>query len=195
MIAMKEKTMTTVYFDYSCDYTNRFQRFLQMADVAADFRPFSLAVTDDNNGGSGVWDRKVRDLPVSVQALVGHEIVRAGGGEGIVTFQKEMFALFGDEGREPDATAAWKLVEKFTGVPRDQLDETAALSLVRRSHESAVMTGVFGTPTVFASDSDRPMFVKMEVIPHDGPAAKRLWRKLPSALPRFPEAVVIEADE
>lgn len=187
--------MTTIYFDYSCDYTNRFQRFLQMADVAADYRPFSLAVADAAAGGIGMWDRKVRDLPVSMQALVGHEIVRAGGGEGIMTFQREMFSLFSNEEREPAAYAVWKLIEKFTGVPQNQLDVSAALKLVRRSHESAVMKGVFATPTVFALGSDRPMFVRMEAIPHDGPAARRLWKKLPAALPRFPEAVVVEVDE
>ena len=185
--------MTTVYFDYACEYTYRLQRLLDMADVQADWRPFSLIQAKLGDSDAPVWNIVGSELPVSVLALAGHEFVTAQGGPGIKTYRQEVSRLFHEVGHEPNADQIWRLIEKFTGYSKDDLDLEGALERVRLSHELAAAKGVFDTPTLFIDESDKPFYIRLEAIPETAQAAKALWKSLPKSAHHFPRPVTIEA--
>jgi hypothetical protein len=185
--------MTTVYFDYACAYSYRLQRLLDMADIVADWRPFSLVQAKRGEIEIPVWGMTGQDLPVSVLALAGHEFVTAQEGPGIKAYRQEVAHLFHEIEHEPTASQIWDLVEKFTGYAKDDLDLEAALQRVKVSHELAAAKRVFDTPTLFIDDADKPFFIRLEAIPETPQAAKVLWKALPKCAHYFPRPVTIEA--
>ena len=185
--------MTTVYFDYGCEYTYRLQRLMDMADIQADWQPYSLAQAKREEIDTPVWNLAGSDLPVSVLALAGHEFVKAQGGPGIKAYRQEVSHLFHEVGQDPDASQIWHLIEKYTGYPKDDLDLEGALERVKASHELAAAKRVFDTPTLFIDESDKPFFIRLEAIPGTPQAAKALWKSLPKSAHHFPRPVTIEA--
>ncbi len=184
--------MTTVYFDYACEDTYRFQRLLDMAEVTADWRPFSLTQAAS---ATATWDWASGNVPISVLALAGHEFVKAQSAPGTKAYRQEMFRLFHEQEDSPQPDKVWQLIEKFTGFPQVELDLEAALKRVQDSHELAASKGVFATPTVFIEDNDRPFFIRLEALPETVKAAKALWKSLPKSSHHFPQPVIIEAVE
>ena len=187
--------MTTVYFDYACEYTYRLHRLMEMAEAEADWQPFSLDQANRADGQAPVWELRPNDVPIGVLALAGHEFVLAQGGPGIRAYRYEAFRLFHAEADRPEARHLWKLIEKYTGYGKEDLDLDGALARVRESHELAVSKRVYGSPTVFIGTSDKPYFVRLEAIPETIRTAKSLWNGLPRASDHFPQPVVIEAVE
>jgi len=185
--------MTTVYFDYACEYTYRLQRLMDMADIQADWRPFSLDQAKRAETETPVWDLSEHDLPLSVLALAGHEFVKAQGGPGIKAYRQEVTQLFHEAGHEPSASQIWHLIEKFMGYSKDDLDLEGALERVKVSHDLAAAKGVFDTPTLFIAESDKPFFIRLEAVPETAQAAKALWKALPKSAHHFPRPVTIES--
>jgi hypothetical protein len=185
--------MTTVYFDYSCEYSYRLQRLMDMGEVGADWQPFSLVQAKLTDPGTPIWKLAHSALPVSVLALAGHEFVKGQGGPGIKSYRQEVSQLFHEAGSKPIASQIWHLVEKFTGYAKSELDLDAALERVKASHELAESKRVFDTPTVFIAESDKPFFIRLEAIPETPQAAKALWKALPKSAHHFPRPVIIEA--
>ena len=185
--------MTTVYFDYACEYSYRLGRLMELVEVHDEWRPFSLIQAKLDDAETPIWLFEDAKLPVSVLALAGHEFVTAQGGLGIKAYRQEAFRLFHETGQEPKTSQIWQLIEKFTGYAQADLDLTGALEHVKVSHELAKAKRVSDTPTVFINDNDKPMLIKLEAIPETPQVAKTLWRSLPKSAHHFPSPVIIEA--
>lgn len=185
--------MTTVYFDYACVYSYRLQRLIDMAELQVDWRPFLLDKANPKHINESVWDLAERDLPLSLLALAGHEFVCDQGGPGINSYRQETFQLFHESETDPKSSQIWHLVEKYTGYAKADLDLDGALERVKTSDELAASKCVFGTPTVFIAESDKPYFIKLEAVPATAQAAKALWKSLPKSAHHFPRPVIIKS--
>ncbi len=184
---MTEETVMAaeVFFDYTCEYSNRARHWLdQLDDVAVTWRPFSLL--QQNRGGDGPPVFNQPDLAdnVSLVALAVHEAVRADGGD-LEGYRRRMFTAWHEE---PGRLST----EDIIGLGRDAglrgFHHDTAFTALAGEHAEAKKLGVFGTPTLVFDDG-QASFIKLDAVP-DSHGAHRLWetvRRLGAGEPELAE--------
>lgn len=136
------------WFDYGDPSSYRLYRITRPSEASLYWRPFALAKQKDEAAWAG---RAPEDLPVSVIALLMHELVRKQQGQDhrFNDFMQEMFSLWHERDNRPNddeliGLALGYLQEDSPG----QLDFEGAILALESSHREAVERGISGTPTV-----------------------------------------------
>lgn len=184
---MAEETVMAaeVFFDYTCEYSNRARHWLdQLDDVPVTWRPFSLLQQNRGGAGTSVFNQPDLADNVSLVALAVHEAVRADGGD-LEGYRQRMFTAWHEE---PGRLST----EDIVGLGRDAglrgFDHDTAFSSLAAEHAEAKKLGVFGTPTLVFDDG-QAAFVKLDAVP-DSHGAHRLWetvRRLAAGEPELAE--------
>lgn len=151
-----------VHVDYTCPYTYRAHRWLELTEANLDWRPFSLLQANRGTDGSPVWGREEHRENISLLALAGHEEVRRVGCD-LDAYRRTFFSAWheGDERLSADDVVAF--CEKG-GLDREEIDLERGLRSVGEEHTRAARLGIFGSPTlVFPSGVAR--FVRISQVP------------------------------
>lgn len=160
-----------VWFDYTCGYSYRAQRWLDTPGVLRDvdlvWRPFSLLEQNRHGEGEPVFEQPTLRDNVSLIALSVHQAVRSAGGD-VDGYRRRMFAAWHEE---PGRLATEDIVDFGREHGLAQFDRSAALESLAAEHAEARQLGVFGTPALVYGPG-QAAFVKLDDVPTDG---STLW--------------------